>query len=151
MPPWARAPATSYCPATRSPAASLAVKSKRSPQLGQNPDVRPGRSPWPRPTGLSQRVQKRRFSGTLGSAMTTADGSALATGGISMMPAPTRLRRVLRLPVVCPLRVVSRETSTRPDVRADTGADPPGPTATAGAAAADDRADALGAMPQVSQ
>ena len=108
MPPCARAPATSYWPATRSPAASLAAKSKRAPQLGQKPAVRPGRPPWLRPTGLSQRVQKRRLSGTLGSAITTVAGSMVATGSMSMMPAPTRLRRlVLPLPVWA-LRVVRR-------------------------------------------
>jgi hypothetical protein len=145
MPPWARAPATSYWPATRSPAASLAAKSKRAPQLGQKPAVRPGRSPWLRPTGLSQRVQNRRLSGTLGSAITTVAGSMVATGLISMMPAPTRLRRlVLPLPV-CALRVVRRDTSTRPEVR------PVSP----GRAAGDDTVSLpdvlLGARPQVSQ
>jgi hypothetical protein len=85
--------------------------------------------------------------------MTTADGSALAMGGISMMPAPTRLRRVLRLLVVRgPL--VSRETSTRPDVRPVTGAGraPPVPGAAADpAAAVRTDAPAAGAMPHVSQ
>ena len=86
--------------------------------------------------------------------MTTDDGSALAIGGISMTPAPTRLRRVVRLPV-WPLRVVSRDTSTRPDVRPVTG--PSGPAATVAAPlasppAAGVRADArLGARPHVSQ
>jgi hypothetical protein len=116
MPPWASAPPTSYWPATRSPACSFAVKSNRSPQLGQKPAVRPGLPPWPRPTGLSQRVQKRRRSGTLGSAMTTDAGSADAIGATSTTPAPTRLRRDVPLPV-CVLRLVRRDTSTRPDVR----------------------------------
>src|SRR5918997_2289644 len=150
-------PPTYYWPATRSPAVSLAVKSNRSPQLGQNPAVRPGLPPWRRPTGLSQRVQKRRRSGTLGSAMTTAVGSADSIGAISMMPAPTRLRRDVPLPV-CVLRLVSRDTSTRPEVRpvvagrADGAATVPDPLPeplpvplVAGAAPLG------GAMPQVSQ
>src|ERR671917_374703 len=161
MPPWASAPPTSYWPATRSPACSFAVKSNRSPQLGQKPAVRPGLPPWPRPTGLSQRVQKRRRSGTLGSAMTTDAGSADAIGATSTTPAPTRLRRDVPLPV-CVLRLVSRDTSTRPDVRpvaagrADGDATVPGPLPeplpvplsvplVAGAAPLG------GAMPQVSQ
>jgi hypothetical protein len=56
----------------------------------------------------------------------------VAIGAISTMPAPTPLRRDVPL-LVWALRVVRRETSTRPDVRpvvpagladADTGADP---------------------------
>jgi hypothetical protein len=86
--------------------------------------------------------------------MTTDEGSALAMGGISMMPAPTRLRRVVRV-LVWPLRVVSRETSTRPEVRPVTG--PGAPTAAVAAPlasrpAAGVRDDPrLGAMPHVSQ
>jgi len=74
-------------------------------------------------------------------------------GGISMTPAPTRLRRVLRLPVDWRV-LVSRETSTRPDARpvTDTGGAPAAPGAAADPAAAV-RADApaAGAMPHVSQ
>src|ERR687894_751455 len=94
MPPCASAPPTSYWPATRSPACSFAVKSNRSPQLGQKPAVRPGLPPWPRPTGLSQRGQKRRRSGALGAAMTTDAGSADAIGAAAeatVPPLPARL------------------------------------------------------------
>jgi hypothetical protein len=76
--------------------------------------------------------------------MTTDAGSALSIGGISMTPAPTRLRRLVRLVVVDPLRVVRRDTSTRPDIRPDTG-DGAVPPDTAPAAPGD------GAMPHVSQ
>jgi hypothetical protein len=64
---------------------------------------------------LSHRVQKRRLSGTLGSAITTVAGSTVVTGAISTTPAPTRLRRAV-LPD-CRLWVVRRVTSTRPEVR----------------------------------
>ena len=121
------------------------MKSKRSPQLGQKPDVRPGRPPWLRPTGLSQRVQKRRRSGTLGSAMTTVAGSIEVMGAISTTPAPTRLRRVVPLPVWA-LRVVRRDTSTRPEVRAVAV-----PPAAGDVPAAPGPLALLGAMPQVSQ
>jgi hypothetical protein len=86
--------------------------------------------------------------------MTTDEGSALAMGGISMTPAPTRLRRVVRVPV-WPLRVVSRDTSTRPEVRPVTGTAVPAATVAAPLAsppAAGVRPDVrLGAMPHVSQ
>ena len=53
--------------------------------------------------------------------MTTVVGSAVAMGGISTMPAPTRLRRDERVPAdTLPdprVAAVSRETSTRPDTR----------------------------------
>jgi hypothetical protein len=98
----------------------LAAKSKRAPHCEQNPDERPAWPFFPRPTGLSQRVQKRRPSGTLGSAMTTVAGSTVAMGAMSTTPAPIRLRRLV-VPVLpdCRLRVVSRDTSTRPDTRPD--------------------------------
>jgi hypothetical protein len=97
---------------------------------------------------LSQRVQKRRRSGTLGSAITTVAGSIVAIGAISMTPAPTRLRRLVPLPV-CALRVVSRDTSTRPEVRPVA----PGCADDDAAVAAPvlPGAPLLGAMPHVSQ
>src|SRR5262249_22512240 len=120
-------------------ATSLAPKSKRAPHFEQNPTWRPGTPFLPRPTGLSQRVQKRRPSGTLGSAMTTLAGSTAVIGVISTTPAPTRLRRVV-VPVDRVERVVRRVTSTRPD----TG--PEAPVRRDGAAPA-----GTGASPHVSQ
>src|SRR5690606_27193732 len=124
------------------------------------PAVRPGRSPCDRPTGLPQRVQKRRCSGTDGSAMTTSAGSTVGMGSICTTPAPIRLRR--GVPLVAPVlplatvRPVRRDTSTRPDTRPDTRPEPPGPRRAAPGAAgpappADGPAPVRGAIPQVSQ
>jgi hypothetical protein len=69
----------------------------------------------------------------------------VATGLMSMMPAPTRLRRlVLPLPV-CALRVVRRDTFTRPEVR------PVSPARAAGDDTVWPPGVLLGARPQVSQ
>jgi hypothetical protein len=59
------------------------------PQFRQNPSVKPGRPSLSRPTGWSQPLQKRLFSGTRGSASTALDGSRYGTGGISTRPAPS--------------------------------------------------------------
>jgi hypothetical protein len=89
-------------------------------------------------------VQKRRLSGTLGSAISTEEGSAAFMGAISTIPAPTRLRRVvLPLAAVWREREVRRDTSTRPDTRPDPVTTRPEPVRPAGAAD--------GAIPQVSQ
>jgi hypothetical protein len=74
--------------------------------------------------------------------MTTVAGSAVAMGSISTIPAPMRLRRLVA-PVdpVWRDRVVSLDTSTRPDTRPDPVVTrPPRP-----------EANLAGARPQVSQ
>ena len=55
----------------------------------------PGASSRPRPTGSSQRAQKRRLSGTTAAASssTASDGSRNGTAGISTRPAPRRAAR----------------------------------------------------------
>src|SRR5947209_20240465 len=92
MPPWARQPTTSYWPATRSPGRSLGVNENGEPHLRQKPAVRPGAPSRPRPIGSSQLEQKRRLSGTTGSAMSASAGSRDGIGGISISPAPRRAR-----------------------------------------------------------
>ncbi len=87
------APATSYCPPTRSPAFSLGVNEKGLRQLGQKPSVRPG---WPsreRPTAEPQFGQMRRSSGTIGSLSTAFAASTAGTGGMDVIPAPSRAPR----------------------------------------------------------
>src|SRR5690606_39298753 len=110
-PPWARQPSTSYCPPTRSPGRSFGVKENRVPHLGQNPSVRPGRSPRPRPTGSPQLLQKRLPSATCGSDSTAVDGSRYGTRGTSTSPAPSIPRRPDDR--VDPVRVVPDRKSTR--------------------------------------
>jgi hypothetical protein len=63
-----------------------------APHLRQKPLVRPCSPSRLRPTGSSQRAQKRRLSGTIGLAITASDGSRAGTSGTSTSPAPRRLR-----------------------------------------------------------
>src|SRR6185437_4978709 len=140
-PPKARQPSTSYCPATRSPGSSFGLNENRVPQLRQKPSVSPARPSWPRPTGCSQPAQKRRLSGTCGSARMALAGSRYGTGGISTSPAPSRPRAerplvrrdplVPRVPVVWRLPAVPDPAVPGPPDPAD----PPDPAEAAGAAA----------------
>ncbi len=62
-------------------------------QTGQKPSVRPG---WPsreRPTGDPQDGHVRRSSGTIGFFMTAFEASMAGTGGIEVIPAPSRAPR----------------------------------------------------------
>src|SRR6478672_1146325 len=93
MPPCARAPTTSYCPATRSPGWSFGVKEKAWPHAGQKPSARPGRPSLLRPTGLPHLAQLRLSSGTSGFFRTTLDGSTRGIGGMVVRPAPSRADR----------------------------------------------------------
>ena len=102
MPPWARQPTTSYWPATTTPEPSCGSNENGVPHLRQNPDVRPGAPSRPRPTGSSQKGQKRRLSGTAAASPSTAcAGSRNGTGSISISPAPRCARALARVrPVV---------------------------------------------------
>src|SRR3954463_12525763 len=124
MPPCARQPTTSYCPATTSPAASFGVNEKCAPQLRQNPSARPGVPSRERPTGSPHRAQKRRDSATEGAASTAPAGSRYGVGAIVTRPAPrgpggggaivTRpAPRRLRVDVVV-LRAAERRTVVAP-------------------------------------
>ena len=86
------APTTSYWPPTIVPGVSEARNENGAPHERQNPSVRPGRPLRVRPTGSSQREQKRRCSATVGSAITAVGGSRAGMGGMSTMPAPRRPR-----------------------------------------------------------
>ncbi|BFU44246.1 hypothetical protein KRMM14A1004_24830 [Krasilnikovia sp. MM14-A1004] len=126
------------------------MKSNGSPQDGQNPAVRPGRSPRARPTGLPHLAQYRLSSGTCATAITAVDGSRWGSGATSTRPPPKRRRR---LPLVLPLR-------PDPPVRVDNDT---APVRTDGAVAVRCAGGAAlltavvagavagGAMPQVSQ
>src|ERR1700745_870260 len=129
-------PSTSYCPATRSPGSRFGLKENRGPQLRQKPPVNPGCPSLSRPTGWSQPLQYRLFSGTCGLARTALAGSRYGTGGISTSPAPSRPRADR------PLVRRDRERELRPDdVAPEVAREEPG--AAEGAEAA--------ASPQVSQ
>jgi hypothetical protein len=88
------------------------VNEYRVPSCGQKPSGRPGRSPFDRPTGFWQVLQKRFSSGTWGSVSRALAGSTRGTAGTSTSPAPRRLRAVVdarpeprrdgRLPPVLP-------------------------------------------------
>ena len=63
-------------------------------QCGQNPSVRPGRSPSGRGRPARRTLpQNRLSSGTCGFRITAWDGSRYGTGGTSTRPAPSMPRR----------------------------------------------------------
>ena len=93
------------------PGSSFGVNENGVRHCGQKPSERPGRPSRERPTGAPQLEQKRRFSGTLGSASTAFAGSSGGTDGIVVRPAPSRAPRS-RVEEVPSLRVV-REPPAR--------------------------------------
>src|SRR5674476_1224490 len=93
MPPWARAPCTSYWPATRSPFFSLGVNEYGLRHLGQKPSSRPSSLSCDRPTGEPQWGQTRLSSGIAVSFMTAVSGSTYGAGGTDVSPAPNRAAR----------------------------------------------------------
>src|SRR4051794_34262094 len=88
-----------------SPSLSFGVKLNGVRQCGQKPSARPGRPSRERPTGLPHLEQKRRSSGTRGSARIALLGSIAGTLGIVGRPAPRRAPRS-RVDEVPTLRVV---------------------------------------------
>src|SRR5450755_3129760 len=152
MPPWARHPATSYCPPTTSPASSLGANENGAPHLRQKPSGRPGSPSRARPTGASQRPQKRRLSGTDGAARTAADGSRDSMEGISTKPAPSRLRPLGRVLVVAARRPAPGDATVWSLMPADeTGTDSRASADTGAATDADAASARAGAIPQTSQ
>jgi hypothetical protein len=99
---------------------SFGVKLNGSPQDGQKPEGRPGRSPRDRPTGLPHLAQYRFSSGTSAVAITAVAGSACTIGVTSTRPPPNRRRRepVRELPVfpIDPVRVESAPVRDDGDV-----------------------------------
>ncbi|GAA1859938.1 hypothetical protein GCM10009736_28750 [Actinomadura bangladeshensis] len=105
------------------------------PQLRQNPSVRPGLPPRLRPTFSSQRLQKRRFSGTSGFSMIADAGSRAGTGGTSTSPAPSIPRLVEPLdpvPRVPPRDAVRPDPTVPRPLPAELPDVPPGPSRPAG-------------------
>jgi hypothetical protein len=133
----------------------LGLNENRVPQLRQNPSVSPGRPSLDRPTGWSQWLQYRLFSGTCGSASTALAGSRYGTGGISSSPAPSLPRADL------PLRPLALEREPRlPEAEEswpeDKGPEDTGPEAAGPEEAGPEEAGATGAAgaaasPQVVQ
>jgi hypothetical protein len=68
------------------------VNEKGWPHFEQKPSVRPGASSRLRPTGSSHTAQKRLCSATTASVNTALAGSCSGIDGISINPAPRRLR-----------------------------------------------------------
>src|ERR1700760_3441960 len=86
------------------PGASLGSNENGDPHLRQKPAGLPGVPSRLRPTGSSQVAQKRRFSGTIGSAITASAGSRAGTEAISTSPAPRRWPVVDRVRLVADRR-----------------------------------------------
>src|SRR3954466_8696046 len=87
------APATSYWPATRSPACSLGVNENGLRHCQQNPSVRPGCPSRERPTAAPQDGHTRLSSGTRGSFRIALAASTAGMAGTVVSPAPRRAPR----------------------------------------------------------
>ena len=110
------APATSYWPATRSPACSLGVNENGLRHCRQNPSVRPG---WPsreRPTAAPHDGHTRLSSGTCGSFRIALAASTAGIAGTVVSPAPRRAprRRVEEVPTRRVTPVLPRPARAEP-------------------------------------
>src|SRR3954454_24160247 len=110
------APATSYWPATRSPACSLGVKENGLRHCQQNPSVRPG---WPsreRPTAAPQDGHTRLSSGACGAFRIALAASTAGIAGTVVSPAPRRAprRRVEEVPTRRVTPVLPRRPRAEP-------------------------------------